>query len=67
MMRTHTCGELTISDVGKEVVLCGWVGSRRAHGKLIFIDIRDRSGLTQVVFIPKGGSPSPQIRRRFKK
>lgn len=53
MLRTHTCGELTLKDVGKEVTLCGWVATRRDHGKLIFIDIRDRYGLTQVVFNPK--------------
>ncbi|MFA5062492.1 MAG: aspartate--tRNA ligase [Candidatus Omnitrophota bacterium] len=53
MLRTHTCGELTTKDLDKEVTLCGWVARRRDHGKLIFIDIRDRNGFTQVVFIPK--------------
>lgn len=47
--RTHMCGVLTKEDLGKEVVLKGWVGRRRDHGKLIFIDLRDRSGLIQVV------------------
>ncbi len=53
MLRTHTCGQLTCADAGKEVILCGWVAKRRDHGKLVFIDIRDRYGLTQAVFIPK--------------
>ncbi len=52
MLRTVTCGELTEKDKGKTVTLCGWVFRRRDHGKLIFIDLRDRYGLTQVVFIP---------------
>lgn len=53
MLRTHSCGELNASDANKEVTLCGWVAKRRDHGKLIFIDIRDRDGITQVTFIPK--------------
>jgi len=53
MLRTHTCGELNLADCGKEVILCGWVARRRDHGKLVFIDLRDRYGFTQAVFIPK--------------
>jgi len=53
MLRTHTCGELKADDIDREVTLCGWVATRRDHGKIVFIDIRDRYGLTQVVFIPK--------------
>ncbi|MFH1504747.1 MAG: aspartate--tRNA ligase [Candidatus Omnitrophota bacterium] len=53
MLRTHTCGELNKENINKEAILCGWVASRRDHGKIIFIDIRDRYGITQVVFLPK--------------
>ena len=50
MERTHHCGQLRKSEVDQEIVICGWVSRRRDHGGLIFVDMRDRSGLVQVVF-----------------
>jgi len=56
LKRTHTCGALKVGDVGSEVVLNGWVDAYRDFGGLVFIDVRDRYGLTQVVFEPEAGA-----------
>ncbi|MCE5284923.1 MAG: aspartate--tRNA ligase [Pelosinus sp.] len=52
LKRTHSCNDLNKQSDGQEVVLCGWVSRRRDHGGLIFVDLRDRSGIVQVVFSP---------------
>jgi aspartyl-tRNA synthetase len=67
-MRTHTCGELDGKSAGKKVKLCGWVHARRDHGGLIFIDLRDFYGMTQVVFRPEDKqlfSSASNLRKEF--
>jgi len=69
LQRTHTCGQLRAGDAGQHVVLMGWVNRRRDHGKLIFLDLRDRTGITQVVLdkdlAPEGHAKAEHVRPEY--
>ncbi len=66
MLKTTSCGSLRAKDAGRKVTLAGWVHRRRDHGSLIFIDLRDRDGLTQVVFNPEVAPDAHAIAESFR-
>ena len=65
-IRTNTCGELRENNIGQQVVLNGWVDTRRDLGGLIFIDLRDRYGITQVVFEPSFDKEAHQLASKLR-
>src|SRR5437870_11122244 len=64
-MRTYECGALRKSDAGSSVTLTGWVHHRRDHGHIVFIDLRDASGVVQVVFLPERAAAAADIQREW--
>jgi len=66
LLRTHTCGQLRLENVGEEVTICGWVDTYRDHSGVLFVDLRDRYGRTQVVFNPDSGEENMNIARTLR-
>ncbi len=66
MLRTHTCGELNASHAGQSVTLCGWVDTYRDHQGVLFVDLRDRYGKTQVVVSPESGSENLELAKTIR-
>ena len=66
LKRTHTCGQLRLEDAGKKVTLAGWAKSYRDHGNLVFIDLRDKEGLTQLVFNPETQPEAHKLARTIR-
>ncbi len=66
MLRTHTCGELRPEHVGQQATLCGWVDTYRDHSGVLFVDLRDRYGKTQVVFAPEAGDETLQAAKALR-
>ena len=66
MMRSHRCGELRSAHAGDRVTLCGWVHTRRDHGGVTFIDLRDTSGLVQVVFNPETSTEAHEVAQELR-
>src|SRR5206468_12874135 len=65
MIRTHTCGEVRLTDAGKKVVLCGWLQRSRDLGGMTFADLRDRYGITQLVFNMDADAPLCERARKL--
>lgn len=65
MYRDHTCGQLRKEDVGKHVILCGWVAKRRNLGSIVFIDLRDRYGITQITFDEQHSALVKDVRNEY--
>ncbi len=66
LLRTHTCGELRLQHVGQQVILCGWVDTYRDHKGVLFVDLRDRYGKTQIVFSCDAGEELHQLARSLR-
>lgn len=66
MKKTHHCNALTLSNVGQEIILKGWVATRRDHGGLMFVDLRDREGVTQIVFNPEINSQVHELAKELR-